>query len=175
MRKLLFAILALLLSFGVANATNIPMAVDAKNEPVIWVEEVYTAAAIASATVVQWDFASANVDESTYDYRCNWAKTADAAGDIWTAGVTMGACLAGNTCGIAIRGVVPVRITAVNSVTVNTLVETSATGTATDHDANAVDESTLGICVDAVWDVAPTTVGAGFALIYVNPVAYDKD
>lgn len=182
MKKFLFLVLAILLMAGIANATNIPQMVDPKNYPTVWTEVVYngSGSTIYSGYVVQWDFDTSDSDAgSIFDDMCPWVKTCDSAGDIWTAGVLpIGYNIASGDVGrIVINGPAVVKMTAAAQCTVNTIAEATATGTASDHDGAAVDEGTLGVCIKA--SAAGNDIGgevyADSALIYVNPVQYDKD
>jgi len=153
---------------GVANAAGIPQSVDPQNYPIVWTEDVYngSSSAITSGYVVQWDFDTSDVTESTYDDRCNWVKKADAADDVWTAGVMLtDSCAAYTNCSIAIRG--PVRaITDETVPTVNTTCGTAADGKVTDFSGGAADKTNLGIVIKA---------GASntWSIIFVNPTNFD--
>jgi hypothetical protein len=89
MKKFIFLVFALLLTYGVANAANMPMAIDPKNYPEVWTMQVYngSGSTIVSGYIVQWDFDTSDSTEAQNDDRCPWVKLADAASDIWTAGV----------------------------------------------------------------------------------------
>ena len=177
-RKYLFIVLALLLTFGVANvyATNIPQMVDPKNYPTVWTEVVYngSGSTIYSGYIVQWDFDTSDSDAGTiYDDTAPWVKTADSVDDIWTAGVVvMGSnILNGDVGRIIIHGPAVVKMSAAARCTVNTVVSTDAAGMAYDE-AGGADLTTLGICIKA--SAAGNDIGAEVyadsALIYVNPV-----
>jgi len=175
MKKLFSISLALLLAgmlSGSAFATGIPEVVDV-DYPIVWTETVYNGSGtdIATGRVVQWDFDTSDPSGNDYDDMCPYVKTADAAGDIWTAGVSLidNGISNGNIGTIIIKGPAIVNDNG-NSVTADDLVETDASGYVTSHDGNATDESTLGICIK---DDHPDYYTS--AIIYVNPVAYDKD
>jgi len=152
MKHIICSLLALLLMVGVVNADAIPNAVDPKNYPIVWISDVYlnAATAVTSGYIVQWDFGSSDVTVTDYDDRCNWVKLADAADDIWTAGVMVNdSCTAYTNCQIAVRGVVRVKKLNGNTVTTNTPVSTTSSGTVFDEDV-ATDETALGIAVNSM-------------------------
>lgn len=179
--KLVIAILLVLGIAGVVTADNIPQVNDPKNYPTVWTANVYNGSGsdIVSSYIVQWDFDTSDSAISTwYDDSCPYVKTADSAGDIWTAGVVpYGNNLSNGTTGvIIIRGPAFV-YRGSNSVTVNQIVETSAAGQVSNHDGAATDEGTLGVAIKATITTGPNeTQGASrYPLIYIHPIQYDKD
>lgn len=180
MKKFIFVILALLLTLGVANATNIPVVTDPKNYPTVWTELVYNGSGsdIVSGYVVDWDFDTSDSDAgSIYDDTAPWVKVNSTADSIWTAGVVPFGqnIINGNVGRIVIKGPTPVKMSSSGQCTVNTVVSASS-GKATDEAANAVDEKVLGICIKA--SAAGNDIGAEIyadsALIYVEPVIYEN-
>ncbi|MBU0598896.1 hypothetical protein KKF61_08000 [Patescibacteria group bacterium] len=177
MKRLLSILLVAGLFLGVtavAFSDSIPQVTDPKNVPIVWTQSVYNGSGsdIATGVIVQWDFDTSDPDGTFYDDQTNYVKLADAAGDIWTAGVVpFDKGIANGEQGVIIvRGPCPVKEAAGTTVVVNTIVETDANGLVTNHDGDAVDESTLGICIKV--DPAPFT---NMSIIWVNPIAYDKD
>ena len=180
-KKLFLIALAFLLIYGIAEATNIPTLVDPKNYPTVWTELVYNgntsnAATIYSGYVVEWDFDSSDSDAGTvYDDTCPWVKKANAANDIWTAGVVeFGQDIPYQSVGrIIIRGPA-VTLMGLNiytaTCTVNTVVSSTASGYVADE-ATAEDTASLGICIKA--SAAAVDIGGqastDFALIFVDP------
>lgn len=183
MKKILFVILALLLAFGVVNsyATNIPQMTDPKNYPTVWTELVYNGSGtdITAGQVLEWDFDTSDSDAgSIFDDTAPWVKICNSAGDIWTAGVAVEAIANGAIGRMIIHGPAVTLMTAAAQCTVNTIVEsTGTTGYVADHDGAGVDEGTLGVCIKAsaagndIWG----DISSSYALIYVNPIQYDKD
>ena len=171
MKRILFFSLAILLVCGVAFSDSIPEVASPKDYPVVWLASVYngSGAAIATATVVEWDFDTSNPTGTFYDDRTMYVQTADAAGDIWTAGVTRwDAGIANGDIGaIIIRGPALVR-NGTDTVTAGDIVESDTDGTCAAHAGAADDEGTLGVAIKD----APT----GFtdvSVIWINPVQYD--
>jgi hypothetical protein len=183
MNRKLFSIalaISLLCITRLASATNIPIAVDAKNYPTVWTETVYngSGSAISSGYVVEWDFDTSDSDAGTiYDDTAPWVKSVDSTDDIWTAGVATRGISNGDTGEIIIKGPAVTRLFSPAACTVNTIAGSRATGTATDHDGTAVDEGTIGVCIKASAAAVDIygNADAHYALIYVNPVQYDKD
>lgn len=173
MKKNLLIVLAILLTCGIANATNIPEAVDPQYAPTVWTETVYngSGSTIQSATIVQWDFDTCDISENWFDDMCPYVKTADAADDVWTAGVTIyGQTIAnGSTGQIIIRGATVVLDNA-NTVTANTFVSTDASGRVKDEACDAVDETMLGIAIKNTHPV----LGDNHSIIYVCPTPYEN-
>jgi len=177
MRKLfLFVVLALLLTFGVANATNIPQMVDPKEYPTVWTEVVYngSGSTIYSGHIVQWDFETSDSSINYNDDMCMWIATADAASDIWTAGVVpVGNNIANGAVGaIIIRG--PAYIMEhTTPPTANEICGTHTDGTVTTDGAGA-NTSSIGITVDASPTYGPNGgSGSGFSIVYVEPTQSD--
>lgn len=180
MKKFIFVILALLLVYGTACATNIPTATDPKNYPTVWTELVYNGSGsnITAGYVLEWDFDASDSDAGTvYDDTAPWVKTANSAGDIWTAGVAAETIVNGNVGRMIIHGPAVTYMGSASQCTVNTIAESTASGYVADHDGAGVDEGTLGVCIKAsaagndIWG----DISTSYALIYVSPVQYDKD
>ena len=173
MKKFLFIVLALLLTFGVANATNIPMGVDPKNEVTVWTETVYngSGSSITSGYVVQWDFDTSNPDGTWFDDMTNYVKTNATADGPWIAGVaTYGNNIAnGDTGQIIIRGPAIVYDNG-QTVTADTFVSVTATGLVKDEACDAVDESLLGVAIKNTHPV----LGNDYSIIYVKPTPYEN-
>lgn len=174
MKRILSLSLALLLFVGVASATNIPTAIDAKNRPIVWTESVYnnSSTAIGTGLVVQWDFDSSDVTPNYYDDMCPWVKTTDAADDIWTAGVTS------ETKGIAAKseGTIIILGPAIVDnggveLTANGLVSANSNGTVMAF-AGGGDEACLGVSIK---DEATQQGYQGMSLIYVDITRYSDD
>ena len=174
MKKFIFVILALLLMCGVANATNIPQMTDPKNYPTVWTELVYngSGSTITSAYVVQWDFASCDSDAGTvFDYQGMWVTKANAADDIWTAGVsTFGQDIPNGTVGrIIIKGPAVV-YNAHSAPTVNTIVSATANGYVGAATGGA-DNCVLGVVIAA--SAANADIGGDatvdHSIVWVDP------
>ncbi len=167
MKKILLFVFALLLIAGVCYADHVPTAVDAKNEPAVWTADVYngSATAIASGTIAQWDFeTSDSVTSSDNDDMCPWVITADAARDIWTAGVVpYGKNIAAYSPGaIIIRGPAYV-LEHSTPPAANEICGSHTNGTVT-TDAASANTSSLGITIDA----SPTG-WTGYSIVYIDP------
>ena len=166
MKKLLFVLAILLVVAGNAYADHVPLAVDAKNEPAVWTADVYngSATAIASGTIAQWDFETSDSVTSDNDDMCPWVITADAASDIWTAGVVpYGKAIAAYSPGaIIIRGPAYVLEHSTPPVA-NEICGSHTNGTVT-TDAASANTTSLGITIDA----SPTG-WAGYSIVYVDP------
>lgn len=105
MRKFLFALLAVLLIAGMANAVSIPQSEDPNHGPGVWMVPVYSAGALDVGDVVVWA-----IDDSTGD-NDNWVETTTTANTSIVAGVVYPSAIsAGGTGTIAIRGVVQVDV-----------------------------------------------------------------
>jgi len=104
MKKLFLVVLALLLCVGVANATNIPRAVDAVNGREIWVTSVFVNETTNPTFMdvgdcAQWDMDSSTGDDKNYVVQCDATDTYLVAGIIWPAQIS------GQTVGLmAIKG-----------------------------------------------------------------------
>jgi len=171
MKKYLLVVLALLLTLGVANATNIPVMFDPKETPIVWTELVYngSASTIQSAMIVEWTFETSDVTEAEYDDRCNWVKTADGASDIWTAGVTpYGQTISAYTTGaIIIRG--PAWIMEHSTPPdANNICGSHTDGTVT-TDAASANTTSIGITIDASPTTGPMGTAGGYSLVFVDP------
>jgi hypothetical protein len=174
MKKYLFIILALLLMVGVANATNIPVAVDPKNYPIVWTETVYNGSGseIGTGICVIWDYDTSDSDAgSIYDDMCAWVKTSDDEASPWTAGVTtIGQAIANGKVGrIIIRGPAVVH-NGGTACTVNTNVAVGAAGYVEDESTGA-DEATLGVCIkaSAAGNDVEADIGVASSLIMIQP------
>ena len=180
MKKLLFVVLALLLTFGVANAGQIPMVVDPANYPEIWTTEVYnnSGGALGSGTVVVWDFNSVS-SPAEYTDRLNYVTTTSTADDIRVAGVLAdNSCPSANTCTMVIRG--PFYVTTADStdaVTASTSVGTSVVpGRCCDSGGSTTNTAVLGYSIYASDN---TVANGGYAttdgtdgtktVVYINP------
>jgi len=189
MKKILFVILALLLTYGVAQATNIPMVVDPKNYPTVWTELVYNGSGsnIATGLVVMWDFVTSDSDASAvYDDMCPWVKLATGDGPM-TAGVTTIAREVGASTNIAISNgnvgriiihgpAVVHRTTQGTAVTLETFVSGDSSGGVVDETCDAVDEDIVGtvIAISAAANDVEADIGSGSSLIYVDPTPYKR-
>lgn len=174
MKKYLFLVLAFLLFYGTANATNIPMVTDPKNYPTVWTELVYNGSGsdIATGMCVVWDYDTSDSDAGTiYDDTAAWVKTCDDESSPWTAGVTtIGQGIANGAVGrIIIRG--PAVVHNGNTApTVNTIVSAGATGYVEDENAGA-DEAVLGVCIkaSAAGNDIEANIGTASSLIMIQP------
>ena len=186
MKKILFVIFALLLTIGVANATNIPQMVDPKNYPTVWTELVYNGSGsdIVTGKVVVWDIAASDVDVAAYDGACMWVKVAATAHSVWTAGVTTIARESGVSSDIAISngnvGRIIIRGPAVvhnnnSAPTVNTIISTTSAGYVGTY-TPAADTASLGVVIkaSAATNDIEADVGAGSSLIWINPTLNDQ-
>ena len=177
MKKLLLIALAVLFSYGIANATGIPQSVDPKSYPVVWTETVYngTTSTIPSCYVVEWDFDTSDSNAGTvYDDTLPWVKKCDGNDDVWTAGVVqMGQDIAsGSTGQIVIKGpAVVFRGSQGTALTVNTICASSTNGYVEDESISGGDTAMLGVVIKA--SAAGNDIGgdadADMSLIYVNP------
>jgi len=107
MKKLLLALLAVLLFAGIAFAVSIPQSEDPKNGSQVTTVPVFnnSGSSIAAGSVVVWD-----IDSSTGD-NDNWITTTTTNDTHVVAGVVFpSACATADTCTIAVRGVVDVNI-----------------------------------------------------------------
>jgi hypothetical protein len=177
MKKLFLVVFALLLMVGVANATNIPQMVDPKNYPTVWTELVYngSGSTIQSATIVEWDFDTSDVDENQYDDMCSWVKVANGASDIWTAGVVpWGKTIANGDVGaIVIRGPTFV-LEYSTSPAANEICATSADGGVT-TDAASANTKSLGVAVNISPSVGPMgSACSGYSIVFVD-MSYEAD
>ena len=175
-KRLFLIALAFLLIYGIAEATNIPALVDPKNYPTVWTELVYNgnttnAATIYSGYVVEWDFDSCDVDNNVYDDMGMWVKKANAADDIWTAGVVeFGTDILYQSVGrIVIRGPAVV-YNGASAPTVNTIVSATANGYVGAATGGA-DNCVLGVVIKA--SAAAVDIGgdatADHSLIWIDP------
>lgn len=179
MKKFIFVILALLLTIGVANATNIPQAVDPKNYPTVWTELVYngSGSTIGTGMSVVWTFDACDSDAGTiYDDTGMWVQTAGAAHSPWTAGVTsISHSIANGDVGrIIIKG--PAVVHNNNSApTVNTIISTTSAGYVGTY-TPAADTASLGVVIkaSAAGNDIEDEVHAGSSLIWVNPTLNDQ-
>jgi hypothetical protein len=176
MKKYLFLVLAFLLAYGTANATNIPQVTDPKNYPTVWTELVYNGSGsdIATGMCVVWDYDTSDSDAGTiYDDTCAWVKTCDDESSPWTAGVTtIGQGIANGAVGrIIIRGPAVVhRAVEGTAVTVNTQVSAGSTGYVEDEVVGS-DEAILGVVIkaSAAGNDIEGDIGTGSSLIMIQP------
>ena len=178
MKKFIFVILALLLTIGVANATNIPQMVDPKNYPTVWTELVYNGSGtdIATGVCVSWDFETSDSDAGTiYDDMASWVRVSEESDSPWTAGVTtIGQGIANGAVGrIIIRGPAPVRnaATAPSSLTADDVCGATITTGYVKDAAPAIDKSILGVVIkaSAAGNDVEADLGPLHTLVYVNP------
>lgn len=174
MRRLLLVAFAILVTYGIANATGIPDSVEPKNYPVVWTETVYngTSASISSGLIVIWDYDTSDSDvSSNYDDMCPWIKMPTEADDIWTAGVTIyGKDIASKTTGqIIIKG--PAFVVTGASGTVNTLIGSTATTGVTVDYAAGTDDCAVGRVIKA--NGITTGAGLGYTLVDVGVACSD--
>jgi len=155
MKKLLLVIVAALLFTGTVYAAGIPLAVDPKNSPEVWTQEVYnnSSSILTSGTVVMWDCVSDTTD-ANFAYRTSWVKKATATAElISTAGVVIDPSIPAYTEGtIAIYGpVYTLCADASDALTANDEVGTSASiaGQA-GHADSASGGAILGWCIYGV-------------------------
>ena len=177
MKKLLLISLAILFLAGIAEATGIPVAVDPKNYPVVWTEDVYNGSGddIATGQIVRWDFDASDSDlSSVYDDMCPWVEENDELDNVWIAGVTLitKGITNGDTGQIIIKGPAVVDDGAGSSVlTAGQICGAAVDGTVADVSQAGADDGYLGVCIKA------TAVQQGYSydpLIYVNPtLSYD--
>lgn len=172
-KKFLFIALAILLVTGIAEATNIPMGVDPKNEPIVWTETVYngSGAEIVSGYVVQWDFDTSNPDGTWFDDMTAYVKLNATADGPWIAGVVpYGQNIAnGNTGQIVIKGAT-IAYDNGQTVTADSFVSATAAGLVYDEACDAVDESIVGVAIKNTHPV----LGNDYSIIYVNPTPYEN-
>jgi len=163
MKKIFLFVFALLLIAGVAQAAGIPTAVDPKNEPEVWTQEVYnnSGSALTSGSVVIWDCSSDTTD-SSYAYRTGWVTTTATADSPLVAGVVVDDSIAASSQGtIAIYG--PVYALCNDSsdgVTVSTCVGTAAAAGRVGDSAGGANTGILGIAL-ASGGVSPSYGGYG--------------
>lgn len=166
--------IALVFSFiGIANADAIPTVVDAKNQPTVWTQTVYTAAAIPSGYVCEW----VHDDCTTTGYvdMCPWVHLSDTADSPWTAGVTPidNNIAAASTFDMIIKGPAFV-MDAGNTVSQNTFVSSHSDGTVIDETCNATDEAILGVCIQNTALGTRSDLGNYISIIYVDPTPYEN-
>jgi hypothetical protein len=101
MRKLFFALLAVLLMAGMAFAVSIPQTEEGKNGPYTWYQPVYnnSGGSLDAGDVVIWDIDSSTGDNDNYVTTTTTAATALVAGVVWPSAIS-----AGDTGTIAIYG-----------------------------------------------------------------------
>ena len=167
MRKLFLIVLALLFSFGVANAAGIPLGIDPKNTSEIWTQSVYngTSSTIQSGLIVIWDYDTSDVTDPWYDDVCPWVKLPTEDDDIWTAGVVpYGKPIAAGSEGvIIIKG--PAWIKTGASGTINQMIgATASTGVTVDFGAGT-DDCAIGRVIKA--DATTNIIGSGYTLVDV--------
>lgn len=174
MKNLFLVILALLLTIGVANATNIPVGVDPQSYPTVWTEVVYNGSGsdIGTGMCVIWDYDTSDSPAgSVFDDTCAWVKTCNDESSPWTAGVTaIGKGITNGDVGrIIIRG--PAVVHNNNTpCTVNTIVSAGASGYVEDENAGA-DEAALGVCIkaSAANNDIEAEIGIASSLIMIQP------
>lgn len=153
MKKLLFVILALLFTMGVANAASIPLVSDPKNQPEIWTMEVYNnqGSALTSGYVVSWDNEGDTTD-SNYAYRTMWVTLPAIRDDVQVAGIVVDDTIPTGSIGtIAIFGpVYALVLDSTAAVTAADLVSAyDTTGKVGDFGGAGADEAVLGYCISA--------------------------
>jgi hypothetical protein len=176
MKKFLFVILALLFSFGVANAAGIPTVTDPQNGPEVWTVEVYndSGSDLTSGSVVVWDLT--DTDMSAINSRKMYVTTASGADDVAVAGVVVDPELSSGTVGtIAIWGPVAVVEETAGSMNAATLVAAAATaGKGTDYGGGGADEAILGVC--CVDNTNPLYGGGtNIAVVFVDISRFSDD
>ncbi len=174
MRYLLVLALAFLL-VGNVFADAIPVVTDAQNQPTVWTQSVYFAAACVSGFTVIWDFGSSDTD-GDFEDMCMWAKQANVADSPWTAGVLPldRDAAAGSVMDIIVRGPAIV-YNADTDCTVNTFVSTGTSGQAADEGCASNDEMILGVCITADAVLTRPDQGSRASIIYVIPSPYTSD
>lgn len=173
MRYLLIIALAFLF-IGNVCADGIPTAADPKNQPSVWTQTAYFAAACTSGYTVIWDFDSATT--SGNEDMCMWAKQANVADSPWTAGVAPidNNISAGSAADIIVKG--PAHVyNAASAPTVNTFVSTGTSGQVADEGCATNDEKILGVCIKASSILTRSDLGNSVSIIYVDPTAYTSD
>ena len=174
MKKYLFIVLALLLTFGVANATNIPQMVDPKSYPTVWTEVVYngSGATIVSGYIVEWDFEASDSAINYNDDMSMWVQTCDGASDIWTAGVVpYGNNIAdGDVGAIIIRGPAYVIEYLTTPPTANELAGSHTNGQVT-ADSGSGNTTSLGITIDASPSYAPNGETGSWSIVFIDPTS----
>ena len=169
MKKYLFVIFAILISFGIANAAGIPVTVDPANGPEIWTVEVFndSGATLQSGATVVWDLT--DTDMSAIDARKMYVTTTTSADSVAVAGVVVDPTILDQSQGtIAIWGPVAVRELTNGSMNASELVGTATTAQrATDFTGSAADNGVLGVC--AVDNTDPTKGGGqDVAIVFVD-------
>lgn len=168
MRKFLFIVLALLLTWGVANAANIPMGVDPSAGPEIWTMEVYndSGSNLTSGSVVVWDYT--DTDMSYIQNRKMYVTTTTTLDDVAVAGVIVDPTIANGDVGtIAIRG--PVAAKKTGTVTAGLVLATSGTaGVVGPYSNTSNDDGYLGFSIAAT---TSSVYGGGkdIVLVFVEP------
>jgi len=90
MKRIVLVFLALLLTVGVASATNYPKAVDPKNNREIWVTSVFNSEESTTMDVgdcAEWEMDSSTGDDKNYVVQCDAADTHYVAGIVWPADI----------------------------------------------------------------------------------------
>lgn len=182
MKKILFVILAVLFTCGIANATGIPVTVDPKNYPTVWTEQVYnnSSSAVTSGFIVQWDFATSDSSVNAYDDMCPWVKINATDEGIWQAGVVpYGNNIAATSTGsIIIKGPAYVHV-GTTAVVADSLAASDTTGHASAFDGGADNEASIGTVISITGLTYGPDGGAegvnAWCLIYVNPMVQDDN
>ena len=176
MRKILLLSLAILFIAAIANATNIPVTVDPKEEPIVWTEMVYnnSAATIVSGYIVKWNFDASDSATAANDDMCNSIEVGS-ANSVWTAGVVpYGNNIAnGDTGSIIIRGPAYV-YESTTGVTANQIAFSDASGRARDSDVSTNDEGSLGVCIlDDPASAGPDDNSTAWCIIFIDPTQHE--
>jgi len=166
--------IALVFAFvGGACADAIPNVTQPKTVQTVWTQSVYNGSGddIASGTVVRWDINASANDLSM------WVETVDAIASIKTAGaVPYGYPLANGTYGEIIVKGPAILYNAGNTCTVDTGVESDATGYPVDETLAAADEALLGwVVVSNAGTLANTNLNSHYSVIFVQPTPYSGD
>ncbi len=173
MKKLLFVILALLFTMGVANvyAAGIPMIVDPSNGPEVWTQEVFndSGSTLTSGSIVVWDYTDSDMYD--LDLRKMYITTTTTADSIATAGITVDPSIPDQTEGtICIYGPVKARIVAGTTATAGVALATSSTaGRLGNYAGSGNDDAVLGWSIDADTSSDSSEGGTDIVVVFVNP------
>ena len=171
MKKLLFVILALLFSVGVANAAGIPQSVDPKNGSEIWTQEVFndSGSDLTSGSVVVWDYADSDMYD--LDLRKMYVTTTITADDVATAGITVDpTCPDQTVCTICIYGPVKAKDVAGTTDTAGLALGTSTTAGSLGNYAGAGNnDAVLGWSIDENTLADSSEGGTDTIVVFVNP------
>ena len=168
MKKYLFIVLALLLTFGVCQAANIPVLVAPQDFPEVWTQEVYndSGSALTSGSIVVWDYT--DTDMANIANRKAYITTTTTVDDIAVAGIVVSPSIAAGDVGaIAIYG--PVRARVTGTVTAGLALSTSATaGVVGPYSNTSADDGVIGWSIDNDTS-GQAEGGTNIGVVFVNP------